>query len=747
MNKNKNSAIINIREMHCASCVTTIEKALKKSPGVLNAQINFANEKAYIEYDSAKTTLDDLHKTIAKAGYKTIMNDANEAESAARDSGKEIKILKIKFIIASILAVPLMYFSMAAGLNLPLPPLTLSNMTLIQFLLATPVIFAGYQFFIRGILAVIKTRSANMDTLVFLGVGSAYLYSLVASIAIWTGSERFGIQDLYYEVAAFLITFILLGKLMEAIAKGRTSEAIKKLMGLKPKTAFVIKDGDEKEIPIDEVIVGDILIVKPGQKIPVDGIVIEGYSSVDESMISGESIPVEKFKGSSVIGATLNKTGSFKFKALKVGKDTSLYQIIKLVEEAQGSKAPIQKLADKISAYFVPAVLLIGILSFIIWMIAGQSFLFALTIFIAVLIIACPCALGLATPTAVMVGTGIGAENGILIKNAESLQIAHKINTIVFDKTGTLTYGKPEVTDVITYGVSNQTLLSLSASVEKNSEHILGEAIVQSARQKNIKLQNVRDFNAIPGKGIIAKIKSRDILLGNRQLMKDKNIDISKSRNDMERLENEGKTAMLIAENNNLIGIIAVSDTLKKFSKETISKLKSMGKQVIMITGDNKRTGKSIAAQAGIDRVLSEVLPKDKSMEIKKLQQKGLKIAMVGDGINDAPALTQADIGIAIGTGTDVAIESADIVLIKDDLRDVIMAIDISKYTMRKIKQNLFWAFFYNIIGIPVAAGVLYPFTGFLLNPMIAGAAMAFSSVSVVSNSLLMKRYKKLFLQ
>ena len=734
---------IAITGMSCASCAVKIENTLAKNSGILSAKVNFVNEKAYIEYDPGIIKPDGLHQIIVGAGYKTIKPEgaAIDLEKEARE--KEIKSLKIKFIISIILAAPLMYFAMATGLKLPLAPWMKEHMALIQFLLTTPIMLAGYQFFTKGITAVVRAKTANMNTLISLGVGSAYLYSFYVSISMWAGSSAFTMKNLYYEIAGFLIAFILLGKFLESIAKGRTSEAIKKLIGLQPKTALILRNGQEEEIPVEEVMVGDIVIVKPGQKVPTDGVVIEGYSSVDESMITGESIPIEKAEGSQIIGATINKNGSFKFKATKVGKDTALAQIIKLVEEAQGSKAPIQKLADKISAYFVPAVVAIAILAFIIWLLAGKGFLFALTIFIAVLIIACPCALGLATPTAVMVGTGIGAENGILIKSAESLQAARRINAIVFDKTGTLTRGEPELTDVIAYGESEEEILSLASSVEKNSEHPLGEAIVNGAKKKGIALKEIKDFESITGKGVKAIVGEKGILLGNKRLMEDSDIDVLRSRDDLGRLENEGKTAMLVAVNNNLIGIIAVADTIKEFSGKTVAKLKHMKKQVIMITGDNTRTARAIAKQLGIDRVLAEVLPGDKAQEIKKLQAEGLKVAMVGDGINDAPALTQADIGIAIGTGTDVAIESGDIVLIKDDLRDVVMAMDLSRYAMNKIKQNLFWAFFYNTAGIPIAAGILYPFTGFLLNPMIAGTAMAFSSVSVVSNSLLMKRYKR----
>lgn len=733
---------ISIKGMSCASCVLKIEKSLKAVKGVYDAKVNFASAKAYVSYEKGVVTRELLVKAIEKAGYTTIEEKPGvDVEKETRE--KEIAVLKVKFSVALIFGLPLLYVAMAPHMGLPVFDFVIKNMALIQFLLTTPILIAGYQFYSKGIAALIKTKSANMDTLVAIGTGSAYLYSLFVSFAIWAGNSNYGIKNLYYEVAGLLITFILLGRWIESIAKGKTSEAIKKLMGLQPKTALVFRCGQEKEIPVEEVVVDDVVIVKPGEKIPVDGIVTGGHSSVDESMITGESIPVEKTKGSRIIGATINKTGSFRFKATKVGKDTALAQIIVLVEEAQGSKAPIQELADKISAYFVPTVIVIGILAFIIWLLAGFGFLFALTIFVAVLIIACPCALGLATPTAVMVGTGIGAQNGILIKSAESLQIAHQINAIIFDKTGTLTKGEPELTDVITYNKSEDEVLLLAASVEKNSEHPLGEAIVNGAIKKNINLKEAKSFESITGKGVTAKADGRLILLGNRRLMKEKNIDIAKAQSDLERLENEGKTAMLVAANNELIGIVAVADTLKEFSNEAVTKLKTMGKQVIMITGDNKRTAKAIAEQLGIDRVLAEVLPKDKAREIKKLQDERLKVAMVGDGINDAPALTQADIGLAIGTGTDVAIESGDIVLIKDDLRDVVMAIDLSHYAMKKIKQNLFWAFFYNAAGIPIAAGILYPFTGFLLNPMVAGAAMAFSSVSVVGNSLLMKRYKR----
>lgn len=811
--KGTEKAIINVTGMTCASCVATVEGALKKTAGVSSANVNFASEKAHITYDSKKVSRNDLEKAIEATGYgvlkeekgkKTInlkvigmdnphcvgtvnsaLNQLNgvlskelyvtekaritynpelinkeaitqaitdvgykpieeptaDVEKEARE--REIRNLKLRFIIATLFGIPLLYSAMAHHVGIPVPIFIIENAAIIQFLLATSIIIAGSGFYTRGVKAVIKTKTANMDTLVAIGTGSAYIYSLAISILIWTGNPNYGINDLYYEVAGLLIAFILLGKMLEAIAKGKTSEAIKKLMGLQAKTATVVRDGKEIKVPIEEVVAGDIIIVKPGEKIPVDGVIIEGHSSVDESMLTGESIPVEKSKGDEVIGATINKTGSFKFKATKVGKDTALAQIINLVEEAQGSKAPIQALADKISAYFVPVVIGIGLIAFTAWYLLGMGFVFSLTIFIAVLIIACPCALGLATPTAVMVGTGLAAENGILIKSAESLQIAHEIDTVVFDKTGTLTKGEPEVTDIVPLsGIDEKDILKYAAITEKRSEHPLGEAIINRAKKEKIEIPATDSFNAIPGRGIEAKYGGKEILLGNRRLMNDRDLDLKGIEDKVQKLEDEGKTAMIVSLDKEIVGIIAVADTLKEHSKGAIDALHEMEKNVVMITGDNERTGKAIATQLGIDKVLAQVLPEDKANEIKKLQADGKKVAMVGDGINDAPALAQANIGIAIGSGTDVAIESADIVLIKEDLRDVVMAMDLSRYTMNKIKQNLFWAFIYNSLGIPIAAGILYPFTGFLLNPIIAGAAMAFSSVSVVSNSLLMKRYK-----
>jgi Cu+-exporting ATPase len=578
-----------------------------------------------------------------------------------------------------------------------------------------------------------------MDSLIAISTLAAFIYGLFGIYKINSGETEYAMH-LYFESAAVILTLITLGKYLEAISKGKTSQAIKALMGLAPKTATVVRNNNEMIIPVEEVIVGDIILVKPGEKLPVDGEVIEGSTAIDESMLTGESIPVEKSIGSNVIGASINKTGFIKYKATKVGKDTALAQIVKLVEEAQGSKAPIAKLADVISAYFVPTVIILAILSAVGWLIAGESSVFALTIFIAVLVIACPCALGLATPTAIMVGTGKGAENGVLIKGGEALETTHQIKTIVFDKTGTITEGKPVVTDVITNGISENEILVLAASAEKGSEHPLGEAIVRSAEERNLELKPIEEFNAIPGHGIEVKIDGKTILIGNKKLIDEKNINIDNM--DSDKLANEGKTPMYIAINGTLRGIIAVADTVKPSSKSAIEALHKMGIKVAMITGDNKKTAYAIAAQVGIDIVLAEVLPEDKANEVKKLQGENQKVAMVGDGINDAPALAQADVGIAIGTGTDVAIESADIVLMKSDLMDVITAIKLSKATIKNIKQNLFWAFGYNVLGIPVAMGILHIFGGPLLNPIIAAAAMSLSSVSVLTNALRLRNFK-----
>lgn len=733
--------LLDVEGMGSQHCAMIVERALRKQEGVSAVTINLTTSKAEVEYDTSQTSQSVLIKAVKDAGYSATLAKTHDLEKERRE--KEVRSYKIKFWISFLLSAPLFYFVMGPMVGIPIPVMPDIAMLALQFSLATPAILAGYQFFTRGFRALFIGFNPNMDSLVAVGVGAAYGYSVFSGVQILRGIEGFGLHNLYFEVAAFLIAFILLGKYLEAIAKGKTSEAIKKLMGLQAKTATVIRGKKEITIPIEEVEAGDIVIVKPGQKIPVDGIVIDGHSSVDESMITGESIPTEKKKGDMVIGATINKTGSFRFKATKVGAETALAQIVRLVEAAQASKAPIQELADKISYYFVPVVMLLAIIAGGSWYISGAGFLFSLTITITVLIIACPCALGLATPTAIMVGTGKGAENGVLFKNAAALQTAHEITSIVFDKTGTLTKGEPEVTDIVELAkIPEKDILKYAAIAEKRSEHPLGEAIVKGARAKKISVPDPKSFNSITGRGIEATYKGKKIHLGNRALLKQLKISGQKAEKKAVELELQGKTVMFVMLDKKLIGLVAVADTLKEHSKEAVEHLHKLGLEVIMITGDNKRTGNAIAKQVGIDRVLAEVQPKDKAENIKKLQKEGKKVAMVGDGINDAPALTQADIGIAIGSGTDIAIESGDIVLIKEDLRDVVVAMDLSRYTMRKIKENLFWAFAYNLLGLPIAAGILYPLTGWLLSPVIAGAAMAFSSVSVVSNSLLMKRYR-----
>jgi len=742
--------ILTISGMHCASCAANIENALKQEAGIKSANINFASEKLYLEFDPIEISIARIQKIIEKSGYGAI---EEAAEEEMRDHHKEAKIQEVRkfkkrFISALIFSFPIIYMAMGEMIGLPMPTIFENYGTIIQLTLATAVIASCFNIWTSGSKKLLRL-SPNMDTLIFIGTAVAYFYSLTISVLVFLGIKIEAY--LYYESAALILVFISLGKYLEAVTKGKTSEAIKKLIGLQPKEAAIIKDNEEIKIPISEVKIGDIILVKPGEKIPVDGIVIDGYSGVDEKAITGESIPVEKKKGDEVIGATINKTGVLKFKVTRVGKDTMLAQIIKIVEEAMGSKAPIQLLADKVSFYFVPSVIGLAILSFVIWLLLGQPLTFALTVFVAVLIIACPCALGLATPTAVMMGTGLAAKNGILIKSGQALEIARDVNIIVFDKTGTLTRGEPSVTDVIQVKdeISENSILQIAGSVEKNSEHPLAQAIINKAKERKINLSEVKNFQAIPGHGVSADLENlpadrqgKKILFGTRKLMTNNQINPGLIEEKMIVLEEQGKTAMILAQDKEIIGIIAVADTLKDYSKEAVKMLHKMGKKVAIITGDNKRVGQAIAQQVGIDRVLAEVLPQEKSAEIKKLQNKGNIVAMVGDGINDAPALAQADLGIALGSGTDVAMETGEIVLIKDDLRDVIMAIDLSKYTLNKIKQNLFWAFFYNIVGIPVAAGILYPLTGWLLNPAVAAAAMAFSSVSVVSNALLMKRYE-----
>lgn len=713
--------------MSCAACANRIEKKLNSLEGVFEATVNFATETANVEYDPGVIGVKDFEKAIADLGYQafTEAQATGDREKEARE--QELAFQKRRLIISTILAAPLLGFMILEWVGVHLP-ITMKQMHWISFLLATPVQFyVGWQFY-TGSYKALKNGSANMDVLVAMGTTSAYLYSIVLMFQNSMHS--------YFEVSAVLITLVLFGKTLEARAKGRTSEAIKKLMGMQAKTARVLRDNVEQDIPIEEVILGDVVIVRPGEKIPVDGEVTAGASSVDESMLTGESIPVEKKAGDGVIGATLNKNGVLQFKATKVGKDTALAQIIKLVEDAQGSKAPIQRIADQVSAYFVPTVVVLAIITGLGWYLVTKDFANALVGFVSVLVIACPCALGLATPTAIMVGTGKGAEQGILIKGGEHLEKTHKVTAIVLDKTGTITNGQPEVTEIITVnGFSEDQVLALAGAAEKNSEHPLAEAIVKRAHQANLALDRVTDFAAIPGHGIQAKVGEQAILLGNSKLMADHGLAISQFQEQVHALEAAGKTVMSLAVGGEMAGFIAVADTVKEHSAEAIQQIQQMGIKVYMITGDNRRTAEAIAKQVGITNVLAEVLPEHKAEQVEALRQQGFVVAMVGDGINDAPALATADVGIAIGTGTDVAMEAADITLMRGDLRSIVSSIKLSKATMGVIKQNLFWALIYNLLGIPLAAfGVL--------SPVLAGGAMALSSVSVVTNSLRLKNTK-----
>ena len=724
--------VFDVTGMTCATCVQNIETALSGLDGVVSASVNLASEKAYVRYNPEMVTVAGLKKAISDAGYKAVPADekAGDYERQARD--REQRRLVLLLIFSFSLAIPVFVLSMVM-------PFDSSADNWLLLGLTTPVQFlVGWQFYV-GTYKALRNRRANMDVLIALGTSAAYVYSLLVTAMPATFEG-----DVYFDTAALIISIVLLGRYLEARAKGRASEAIKKLMGLRPKTASIIVDGVETHVAVEDVEVGQIVVVRPGERIPVDGMVVEGASAVDESMLTGESMPVDKKTGDGVVGATINKDGMLKFRATKVGKDTALAQIIRLVEQAQGSKAPIQRLADSVAAVFVPVVITIALIAFIAWfVILGKPFVFALEAAISVLVIACPCALGLATPTAIMVGTGKGAQNGILIKSAASLERAYRIDTIVFDKTGTLTEGKPVVTDVVSLGgASEADILRLAASAEKGSEHPVGQAIVAAARKEGREPSDPESFQALSGRGVLATVEGKEVLLGNRILMNDNGVQTANVEETVTGLENKGKTVMLVALERKVAGLIAVSDTLRDNAAEAIGQLQRMGLETVMITGDNQRTAEAIAREAGMEKVLAQVLPDDKAREVQDLQAGGKVVAMVGDGINDAPALAQADIGIALGSGTDVAMESGDVVLVRNDLRDVPEAIRLSRYTISKVKQNLFWAFAYNTLGIPIAAGVLYPWTETLLNPVIAAAAMAFSSISVVSNSLLMNRYR-----
>lgn len=742
---------IKVNGMSCAACSARVEKVIEKMQGVSEASVNLATGKATLIFNENEITLEEIKKEIINAGYEP--QDINLEINVDLDQEyreKETRTLWKKFIISAIFALPLLYFSMVpmiSVISFPFPDFLSpifypERYAIFLMLLTIPILIVGNQFYVVGYKG-IWNRSPNMDSLVAMGTTAAIIYSIYEVINIFTGNLD-GSPHLYFETAGVIITLILLGRFLEAKSKGKTSEAIKKLMGLSPKTARIIKDGKEYEIPINEVELGHRIIVRPGEKIPVDGVVLEGNTSIDESMLTGESIPVEKVQGDNVFGATINKNGTIQFEATKIGSETALAQIIKLVEDAQGSKAPIARMADVVSGIFVPIVFVIALISFIGWMLSGESLVFSMTIFIAVLVIACPCALGLATPTSIMVGTGKAAEYGILFKGGEALERAHQVETIILDKTGTITEGNPVVTDVIVAkGVDRNELLQLSASAEKGSEHPLADAIVKRTEDENISLKKISNFMALPGRGLEAHIDGDKVFVGNTKLMEEKAVSVIELESDFENLAQEGKTPVYISINERLSGIIGVADIIKPGSAKAIAELKKMGLDVIMITGDHKKTAEAIAKTVGIDHVLAGVLPEGKSLEVKRIQSTGKKVAMVGDGINDAPALVQGDIGIAIGSGTDVAIESADIVLMGNDLYGVVTAIKLSKRTIRTIKQNLFWAFGYNVIGIPIAAGVLYIFGGPLLNPMFAAAAMSLSSVSVVSNALRIKNFRQ----
>jgi len=746
--KKAEKAYLRITGMTCASCVARVEAALSEVPGVISASVNLASEKATVEY-TEETNMADLRRAVENAGYE-LGSEAETLEDVTIAARRELRGIRNRFIFTAILASSIMALMWAPSF---------AGKPYLLWALATPVQFwAGWQFY-RGVWGALRHKTSDMNTLVAVGTSAAYFYSMVAVLfpSLFAAEAELG---LYFDTSAMIITLILLGRLLETRARGQTSEAIKKLIGLNPQIALVIRSGEEREISVEDVQVGDLILVRPGERVPVDGIIRDGYSSIDESMITGESIPLEKKVGDEVIGASINKTGSFKFEATRVGKDTTLAQIIRLVDEAQGSKAPIQRLADVIASYFVPIVIAIAIITFVVWYFVGPSpaLTYAILNFVAVLIIACPCAMGLATPTAIIVGTGKGAEHGVLIRSAETLERSHKIRVVLLDKTGTLTRGEPKVTDIIALpSFSQDEILRLAASAEYGSEHPLGEAIVRAALEKNLEIPPVSDFNAIPGHGVEASGDGKKLLLGNLELMSEKGLSLNGLGKEAEQLWARGKTVMFLGIDNRVAGVIALADTLKPNARAAVDALHDMSIEVIMLTGDNWRTAEAIAREVGIDRVLAEVLPEHKAQQVKKLQQEGRVVAMVGDGVNDAPALAQADVGIAIGTGTDVAMETADITLISGDLGGIVTAIPLSKHTMRTIKQNLFWAFVYNIALIPVAAGVLYLVFGntgvpsglhFILgnygflNPILAAAAMAASSITVVSNSLRLKRFR-----
>lgn len=744
----QDTAELEIGGMTCAACSAAVERALGKLKGVSEASVNLTTGMANVKYDSSVTSTEQMEKAVKEAGYTASYADKKEGSEARISKGDDrAKVLKKRLTLAITFTIPLLYISMGhmiPGIKLPVPSSidhikNPGGFALAQLLLTIPIIVAGIDFFTHGIRALIK-KNPNMDSLVAIGTGSAFLYSLYNTIMVFTSGHEYA-KDLYYESSAVVITLVMLGKYLETLSIGRTSDAIRKLMRLSPPTAVVIRFDEEVEVPIDEVEKGDTAVVKPGSRIPADGVVIEGNSAVDESMITGESIPVDKGPADKVIGGTVNVSGMMRFTVTGIGQDTALARIIRLVEDAQGRKAPIARLADKISGIFVPVVMSIATISALGWAIAGEGLSFVLKVFVSVLVIACPCALGLATPTAIMVGTGRGAENGILIKGGDALEILNRVDHVVLDKTGTLTTGRPQVIQVVSYGMSEEELLMLAASAESGSEHPIARAIVEKAKSKGTKIQNPKSFSAYPGGGIRAEVDGMDVLMGSPKFFNGRGVGVGPDVDaDVAALSSKGSTVILIALEGIVKGLFAVADTLRPESKNAVQKLKAMGIKVVMLTGDNERTAAAIAEAAGIEETMAEVLPEQKSDHVAALQANGFKVAMVGDGINDSPALAKADIGIAIGTGTEIAIEAADVVLMRSDLSGISEAVYLSRQTMRNIKQNLFWAFFYNTLGIPVAAGVLHIFGGPLLNPVIAGAAMAFSSVSVVSNALRLRK-------
>ncbi len=746
---------LDIDGISCQVCVNKIEKKVSKLNGVKSVIVNLASSRGKIVYDSDVIKLSEILEVMKKMGYTGTKHEESSENLRDKEKEEHLKREFLEFKIAIIFSAIVFYIAMGTMIGLPVPAIISPdvnplNFAIVQFILALPVVYIGRRFYIIGIKQLFM-KSPSMDSLIATGTGSALIYSIYGTFKIAEGDYHY-VHSLYFESAVVILALILLGKYLEGVSKGKTSEAIKKLMSLKSKKANLVRNGEIVQVDIEEVEKGEVLLVKPGESIPVDGKVIDGNSTVDESMLTGESIPIDKVAGDIVYGASINKNGSLKIEATAVGKDTVISKIIKLVENAQGSKAPIAKIADKVSAYFVPIVMLIATAAGIIWYFLGSRgiveinntpSIFALTIFISVMVIACPCSLGLATPTAIMVGTGRGAELGILIKSGEALEKAHKVNAVVFDKTGTLTEGKPKVTDILTMeGYKENDTLQIAGALEQHSEHPLGEAIVEEAKERGFVFPQVTDFISITGQGVYGKIEESEVLIGNIKLMKAKNIEITMEK-ELDELASQGKTPMYMAIDGKFLGIIAVADVMKKEAVDTIKELKTRGYKIGMITGDNKITAEAIGKQVGIDMIFAEVTPEDKYLKVKELQKEGYNVAMVGDGINDSPALVQADVGIAIGGGTDIAMESADIVLMKRDLRDVLTAMDLSNATIRNIKQNLFWAFIYNTLGIPIAAGLLYPFTGHLLNPMIAGGAMAMSSVSVVTNALRLKKFKK----